>query len=59
MDKKLKSMFEFQRFQNNPRLAKIIAETEQRYAGEVSDEDLDFVAAAGVNPFENEEDEDK
>lgn len=59
MDKKLKSMFEFQRFQNNPRLAKIIAETEQRYAGEVSDEDLDFVAAAGVNPFENEKDEDK
>ena len=59
MDKKLKSMFEFQRFQNNPRLAKIIAETEQRYAGEISDEDLDLVAAAGVNPFENAEDEDK
>lgn len=59
MDKKLKSMFEFQRFQNNPRLAKIIEETEQRYAGEISDEDLDLVAAAGVNPFENEEDEDK
>ena len=57
MDKKLKSMFEFQRFQNNPRLAKMIQETEQRYAGELSDEDLDFVAAAGE--FTSDEEENK
>lgn len=55
MDKKLKSMFEFQRFQNNPRLAKMIQETEQRYAGELSDEDLDFVAAAGEFTSDDEE----
>ena len=55
MDKKLKSMFEFQRFQNNPRLAKLIQQTEQRYAGELSDEDMDFVSAAGEFTAEDEE----
>lgn len=48
MEKKLKSLFEYQRFENNPRLAKLIAETEARYADALSDDDLLYVNAAGV-----------
>lgn len=45
--KKLKSLFEFQKFENNSRLGKIISETENRYASELSDSDMENVAAAG------------
>lgn len=48
MEKKLKSLFEYQRFENNPRLAKLIAETEARYADALSDDDLFYVNAAGT-----------
>lgn len=48
MEKKLKSLFEYQKFENNPRLAKLIAETEARYADALSDDDLSFVNAAGT-----------
>ena len=51
MEKKLKNLFDYQRFEKNERLEKIIEETESRYKGELSDEDLAFVAAAG-NIFE-------
>lgn len=48
MEKKLKSLFEYQKFENNPRLAKLIAETEARYADALSDDDLSLVNAAGT-----------
>lgn len=43
----LSNLFDYQRFQNNPRLAAIIADTESRYDGALSDDDLSLVSAAG------------
>lgn len=48
MDKKLKAMFEFQRFEKNSRLQKLIEETENRMARELLDDDLWMVNAAGI-----------
>lgn len=49
MDKKLKSMFEYQKFAQNPRLSKLIADTENRFAShELADDDLWLVNAAGA-----------
>ena len=49
--KKLRLIFEYQRFENNSRLARIISETENRYGTELSDSDLEFISAAGeINP---------
>lgn len=47
MEKKLKKLFDYQRFEKNERLEKIIEETESRYAQELSDDDLSLVNAAG------------
>lgn len=47
MEKKLKQLFDFQRFQNNERLARMIIQTENRYNKELDDEALSFVSAAG------------
>ena len=47
MENKLKKLFDYQRFEQNEHLARLIAETEARQAAEISDEDLAFVAAAG------------
>ena len=47
MEKKLKNLFDYQRFEKNERLEKIIKETESRYGGELSDDDLSLVNAAG------------
>lgn len=47
MENKLRKLFDYQRFENNPRLAKLIEETEARSAQYLSDEDLFFVNAAG------------
>ena len=54
MEKKLRSMMDFQRFQPNSRLASLISQTESRYgttasrkAQELSDDMLTFVNAAG------------
>lgn len=48
MEKKLQSMFAYQKFAQNPRLSKLIAQTEERYARELNDDDLWMVNAAGV-----------
>lgn len=48
MEKKLKSLFEFQRFENNLRLKSLIEETEKRAAQALSDDDLWMVNAAGA-----------
>lgn len=47
IEKNLKSLFEFQKFEKNSRLEKIISETENRYATNLSDSDVSNVAAAG------------
>lgn len=47
MEKKLKKLFDYQRFEKNPRLEALIQETESRYSAELSDDDLLMVAAAG------------
>ena len=38
---------DYQKFEKNDRLAKLIAETEARQAAEISDDDLEMIAAAG------------
>ena len=47
MEKKLKALFDYQRFEHNEKLEKLIQETESRYAQELSDNDLMLVNAAG------------
>ena len=51
MEKKLKMLFDFQRFENNKALAELIAETENRYAVGLSEEDLALINAAGEKHF--------
>ena len=46
MEKKLKDLFDFQRYHSNARLERLIQETRSRY-GQVSDDDLEWVSAAG------------
>ena len=45
---KLSQAFDFQKFQQNPRLAAITRDVESRYErADLSDDDLDLVSAAG------------
>lgn len=58
MENKLKKMFEYQKFENNPRLAKLIGETEARYGSAIDDDDLFMVNAAGdADIFNGKKDE--
>ncbi|MGN0669250.1 MAG: hypothetical protein ACI4JZ_01755 [Oscillospiraceae bacterium] len=47
MENKIKALFELQRFSGNKRLDGMINAAESRYQDELSDEELDFVSAAG------------
>ncbi len=47
MENKLKLLLDFQHFQENSRLAQIIAKTDDRYGNILDDDDLSFVSAAG------------
>lgn len=47
MEKKLKRLFDYQKFENNPRLEAMLSEAEGRYEGGLSDEDMELVSAAG------------
>ena len=47
MKKKLEQLFDFQRFEASPRLAKLIEQTENRDYSELSDSELACVYAAG------------
>ena len=47
MEHKLKKLFDYQKFENNSELEALIAETRGRYAKELSDDELETVAAAG------------
>lgn len=42
-------LFDFQKYEDNEKLRKIIADTEERYDSALSDDDLEMVNAAGVN----------
>ena len=45
---KLSQAFDFQKFQQNPRLADVISDVENRYTKvALSDDDLELVSAAG------------
>ena len=45
---KLSQAFDFQKFQQNPRLADVISDVESRYTkAALSDDDLELVSAAG------------
>ena len=59
MEEKLKKLFDFQRFEENPRLASLIKETKDRETRELSDDDLFYVAAAGSAEYLREEAEKK
>ncbi|MBR4169164.1 MAG: hypothetical protein IKR47_05505 [Lachnospiraceae bacterium] len=48
MENKLKQLFEYQKFEQNPELNKVIRETEMRYPEELSEDELEMVAAAGI-----------
>lgn len=41
-------LFDFQRFQQNPKLKSVIQNVESRYAGALDDDNLDLVNAAGT-----------
>ena len=41
------NLFDFQRFQQNARLENIIQDVEARYDNAISDDDLEWVSAAG------------
>ena len=43
----VKNLFDFQKFKANKHLADLIAETESRYAKELSEDDLEIINAAG------------
>lgn len=43
----VKNLFDFQKFKANEHLAGLIAETESRYAKELSEDDLEIINAAG------------
>lgn len=53
MENEIKKLFDYQRFENNSRLAGIIAQTEERYGKSLSEEELFFVNAAGELNTEN------
>lgn len=48
MENKLKALFEYQKFEGNPRLQRIIEETEKKYSNVLSDDQLELVSAAGT-----------
>lgn len=45
--KKLKALFDYQRFERNKRLQALIEDTENRCMNALSDDDLEGVSAAG------------
>ena len=57
LENKLKKLFDYQHFENNSRLAELISETENRYAVELSDEELFMVSAAGEVESSNDKKE--
>jgi len=46
-ESKLKKLFDYQKFASNLKLQKLIKETEQKYPQKLSDDDLEYLNAAG------------
>lgn len=55
MENSLKNIFDYQKFEKNSRLEKLISDTESRYARELTDDDLVMVNAAGEETGKNED----
>ena len=53
-EQKLKKLFDFQKFQQNQKLSKMINEAESEGV-ELTDEELSFVNAAGEQPVSQKE----
>ena len=47
MEQKLKRLFDYQKFNRNPRLEAMLSDVLARYEGDLSDADLELVSAAG------------
>ena len=47
MEQDLKSLFDFQLFSKNKKLAKLILETQEKCIHELDDDDLELISAAG------------
>lgn len=50
MDRKLKALFDYQKFMGNIKLERLIVETGNRYSRELRDDEMSIVSAAG-EPF--------
>ena len=48
MEKKLKNLFDYQSFENSPRLAKLISQAQAAGKRALSDDDVSFLNAAGT-----------
>lgn len=48
MEKKLKLLFDYQSFENSPRLGRLIAEARSAGKRALSDDDVSFLNAAGT-----------
>ena len=46
-ERQLQRLFDFQRFEKNSRLENMLLDTEHRYCSAISDDDLEYVSAAG------------
>ena len=56
MEQKLKQLLDYQRFCGNSRLSTILADVASRYATALSDDDLEWVSAAGEAATKPEDD---
>lgn len=54
-EKKVKSMFDYQLFSGNKELEAMLHEAEHRCARVLSDDELEFIAAAGESDLKEEE----
>ena len=48
MDRKLRTLFEFQKFEQEPHLAQLIRQAEDRGTRALTDEELGLINAAGI-----------
>ncbi len=58
MEKKLKNLFDFQKFEGNSDLQSVIDSVHSRYAvRELSMEEMEWVSAAGIPEIKNKQDD--
>ncbi len=58
IEQKLRHLFDFQRFSGNKKLHNLIQDTDSRYSRSLSEQELNFVNAAGVPGMMNIKDQD-